>query len=76
MRLLVSDQELQDWVFEIRAPGDSVECRSIDSETVQCDVTVSTTGELYFALLRPSDDSDRWEVDWASVSNVDEGGSG
>ena len=72
----MSDQQLHDWVFEIRAPSDLVECRSIDSETVQCDVTVIATGELFFALLRPSDDSDRWEVDWASVSNVDEGGSG
>ena len=34
MRLLMSDQQLHDWVFEICAPSDLVECRSIDSETV------------------------------------------
>ena len=72
----MSDQQLHDWVFEIRAPSDLVECRSIDSETIQCDVTVIATGELFFALLRHSDDSDRWEVDWASISNVNEGGGG
>jgi hypothetical protein len=76
MRLLMSDQQIDDWVFGMRAPSDQVECRSMDSETVQCDVTVIATGELFFALLRHADDSDRWEVDWASVSNVNEGGGG
>ena len=76
MRLLMSDQQIDDWVFGMRAPSDQVECRSIDSETVQCDVTVIATGELFFALLRDADDSDRWEVDWASVSSVNEGGGG
>lgn len=76
MRLLVSDQPFHEWVFDLRAPDERVECRSLDSETVQCDVTVIATGELYFALLRHNDDSDKWQVDWASVSNVNEGGSG
>ena len=74
MRLLVSEEEFLDWVFEVRAPDETVECRSIDSETVQCDVTVIATGELYFALLRQDDVSGQWRVDWASVSNVNEGG--
>lgn len=72
MRLLASEEKFLGWVLEVAVPDDPVECRSIDSETVQCDVTVMATGELYYVLLRQFDD--RWMVDWASVSNVNEGG--
>jgi hypothetical protein len=72
MRLLASEEEFLGWVLEVSLPDEPVECRSIDSETVQCDVTVSATGELYYALLRQF--GDKWLVDWASVSSVNEGG--
>ncbi len=72
MRLLASEERFLDLVLEVSVPDEPVVCRSIDSETVQCDVTVIATGELYYALLRQF--GDKWRVDWASVSNVDEGG--
>jgi hypothetical protein len=72
MRLLASEEKFLGPVLEVSVPDEAVECRSIDSETVQCDVTVIGTGELYYALLRQFDD--KWRVDWASVSNVNEGG--
>ena len=72
MRLLASEERFLDMVLEVSVPDEPVVCRSIDSETVQCDVTVIATGELYYALLRQF--GDKWWVDWASVSNVNEGG--
>ena len=72
MRLLASEEKFLGRVLEVSVPDEPVECRSIDSETVQCDVTVSATGELYYALLRQF--GGEWRVDWASVSNVNEGG--
>lgn len=81
MRLLASEEQLAQrddladtlgWMLDFSVPDEPVECRSLDSETVQCDVTVIATGELYYALLRQS--GDKWRVDWASVSTVNEGG--
>jgi hypothetical protein len=72
MRLLASEEKFVGWVLEVSIPDEAVECRSIDPQTVQCDVTGIETGELYYALLRQF--GDKWRVDWASVSNVNEGG--
>ncbi|HKX76000.1 MAG TPA: hypothetical protein VJR05_11505 [Acidimicrobiia bacterium] len=72
MRLLASDERFIAGLVDFSVPDEPVACKSIDSETIQCDVTVIATGELYYALLRQS--GDKWRVDYASVSNVNEGG--
>jgi hypothetical protein len=75
MLLLVSDERVLDSGFlEVPPPDEPVECgHQPDPETIQCDVTVAATGELYFALLRQDDVSSEWRVDWFAVSNVNEG---
>jgi hypothetical protein len=76
MLLLVSDERVLDSGFvDVRPPDETVECgNQPDPETIQCEVIVDATGELYFALLRQDEVSGEWRVDWFAVSNVNEGG--
>jgi hypothetical protein len=75
MLLLVSDERVLDSGFvDVRPPDEPVECGNHqDPGTIECDVVVAATGELYFALLRQDDASSEWRVDWHGVSNVNEG---
>jgi hypothetical protein len=75
MLLLASDERVLDSGFvDALPPDEPVECGNHqEPETIQCDVIVDETGELYFALLRQDDASDEWRVDWLGVSNVNEG---
>lgn len=75
MLLLVSDERVLDSGFvDVRPPDEPVDCGNHpEPETIQGDVTVDATGELYFALLRQDDASGEWRVDWHGVSTVNEG---